>query len=216
MQKSRQKALLAWGGAIAGATLVCWVVPPFYVVNLKASREQTAAVAFNAGMFVEQLWNGPLKEAPERAVDAGTLLLAIQQDPKAAHEKYGRSGGLGSSYFYFLRGEGRVVAVEKGRLSLAIVPNTATADIILQTGNIFGNAIRDGTGVVNVSDFPDSQNFNAVSSEMNRRIEEQVLPAVRKGAKVGMTVRFAGCAEIVDETTDLHPLQVVPLSVEVR
>jgi predicted lipoprotein len=216
MRKSLQKELLAWGGMIAGAAIVCWVVPPFHIVNLKVSREQTAAVAFNAETFVERLWNGPMKEAAEHAVDARELISAIQQDPKAAHEKYGRSGGLGSSYFYFVRGEGRVVAVDKDRLSLALVPNAARADVVLTTGNIFGNAIRDGTGVVNISDFPDSQNFNAVSSEINRRIEDLVLPAVRKEAKVGMTVRFAGCAEIVDESTDLHPLQVVPLSVELR
>ncbi len=84
----------------------------------------------------------------------------------------------------------------------------------LETGNIFGNAVRDGTGLLNVNDFPNSQDFNALSSEINRRIEQQVLPALRKAAAVGATVRFAGCAEIVDEDTDLHPLRIVPFIVE--
>ena len=55
---------------------------------------------------------------------------------------------------------------------------------------------------------------NALSSEINLRIEQQVLPALRKQARVGATVRFVGCAEIVDEDTDLDPLRIVPFLVE--
>ncbi len=85
-----------------------------------------------------------------------------------------------------------------------------------QTGNVFGNAIRDGAGVVNVSDYPNSQDFNAISSEIDRRVEERVLPGLRSAATVGKSVRFVGCAEVTDEAADLHPLHVVPLSAVVR
>lgn len=45
----------------------------------------------------------------------------------------------------------------------------------LETGPVFGNVLRDGTGLLDVNDFPNSQDFNALSSEINRRVEEQVL-----------------------------------------
>ena len=149
-----------------------------------------------------------------QAVDATELLAAVQQDRQAARRTYGRSVGLGGGYYYFIAGTGRVVSVEKNSVGLSLSNGQTQVQVSLETGNIFGNAVRDGTGLLNVNDFPNSQDFNALSSEINRRIEQQVLPALRKAAAVGATVRFAGCAEIVDEDTDLHPLRIVPFIVE--
>ncbi len=123
---------------------------------------------------------------------------------------------MGSSYFYFIKGEGRIIAIDKDGISLAVRAHATTPEVVLQTGILFGNAIRDGTGVVNVSDFPNSQDFNAISSEINRRVEERILPGLRSTAAVGKTVQFTGCAEITDESTDLHPLHLVPLAAAVR
>ena len=98
-------------------------------------------------------------------------------------------------------------------VGLALGDDRSKAQISLQAGFIFGNAMRDGTGLLDVSDFPNSQDFNAVSSELNRRVEERVLPELREKAVVGQTLRFVGCAEIVDEDLDLRPLPVVPFIV---
>jgi hypothetical protein len=38
---------------------------------------------------------------------------------------------------------------------------------------------------------------------------------LRKAA-LGANVHFVGCAEVADEATDLHPLRVVPASIELR
>jgi hypothetical protein len=43
-----------------------------------------------------------------------------------------------------------------------------------------------------------------------------VLPQLREKAKVGAIVRFVGCAEVNDESTDLQPLRVIPIQVEVQ
>jgi hypothetical protein len=39
---------------------------------------------------------------------------------------------------------------------------------------------------------------------------------LRERAAVGARVRFVGCVEIANEDTDLDPLRVVPLIVEVE
>ena len=33
--------------------------------------------------------------------------------------------------------------------------------MLIETGHIFGNAVRDGTGLLDVNDYPNSQEFNA-------------------------------------------------------
>ncbi|MBC7783456.1 MAG: DUF2291 family protein [Burkholderiales bacterium] len=219
MTRSRRTSRTSWylrAGSLAAVAVLFWLVPPFRVVNLQAAHRQTFDATFNPSAFVEKLWTELLPKSVDRATDAASLLAAIQQSPTAAKTKHARSAGLGDTYYYFVKGDGRVVAMTKDGISLSFDPDGATAQVILETGNIFGNSIRDGTGVLDVSDFPNSQDFNAISSEINRRIEERVLPGLRGKAVVGAVVRFAGCAQITDEKTDLNPLRVIPLTAEVR
>jgi predicted lipoprotein len=192
-----------------------WLVPPFHVVRISAASPQVDA-EFDPKAFTEKFWSDRLMKSIDHATDANTLLAAIRKDPNAARSKYGRGGGIGGNRYYFLAGEGRVVSVEPHAIALSLDKPGDRPDIILETGNIFGNAVRDGTELLNVSDFSSSQNFNAISSEINRRIEQTVLPALRAKARVGSSIHFAGCAEIAGEETDSGPLRLIPFSVLVQ
>jgi predicted lipoprotein len=65
-------------------------------------------------------------------------------------------------------------------------------------------------------DFPNSQQFNEISTELNRRIEADVLPQLREQAKIGATIEFVGCAEVTIVPRDVEPLRLVPLEVKVK
>jgi predicted lipoprotein len=119
--------------------------------------------------------------------------------------------GLSDNYFYFFQGRGKVVSVSDDAVGIAVTPNSTNTEIALQTGLVFGDAIRDGTGLLNANDYPDSQDFNDISAALNHIVESQILPDLRKQAKVGATLSFAGCAEVDDESNDLHPLKLVPI-----
>ncbi len=213
---SRRRRALVCGAVALGMALLLWVCPLFHVVPLETARQHSADASFNAAAFVEKLWSERLLKSADRAVDAATLLSEIAEDAKAARAKYGRTVGLSSTCYYFVSGEGWVVAVKNDSVSLALRENDSNPDVVLKTGKIFGNAVRDGTGLLNVSDFPNSRDFNDISSEINRRIEERVLPPLHAKAAPGTKVRFAGCAEITGGETNVRPLHLVPLIAEVR
>ena len=216
MTRSRRTSWLIRAAALAGVAVLFWLFPAFHVVSLKATQQQTVAAAFDASAFVEKLWVDQLTRPAGRAIDAATLLAEIGRDPKAARLKHGRTAGLGSTYYYHLTGEGRVLSADARAVAIAVTAGSSTPEVVIELGNVFGNAVRDGTGVADVSRFADSQDFNAISSEINRRIEERVLPPLRAGVTPGSTVSFTGCAEVTDEEADLHPLRVIPLSAVVR
>jgi predicted lipoprotein len=193
--------------------VLVYFFPLFHVVPLRQSGPPAAGAAFDPVAFVDRFWTERLIPGVARAVDAGELVAAVDQDRKSARRTYGRSVGLGGAYYYFVAGTGRVVSVEKDSVRLSLRDGQPQVQVVLETGHVFGNAVRDGTGLLNVNDFSNSQDFNALSSEINRRIEQQVLPDLRKRAALGATVRFVGCAEVMDEDTDLHPLRIVPFIV---
>jgi predicted lipoprotein len=109
-----------------------------------------------------------------------------------------------------------VVSVTKKGIGLSLKSEGDEVDILLPTGLLFGNAVRDATGLLDASAFPNSQNFNDISTELNRIVEAQVLPELKSRAAIGRRVQFASCAEVVDEEKDLKPLVLIPVSVKVE
>jgi len=205
-----------WLIAIAICAIICWLFPLFHVVPLKTATAEKAAEKFDATAFAQNFWAEKLLPAADKAVSGDVLLAAIQANAAGAKTNYSRSVGLSDSYFYFLRGRGKVISVSDDAVSIAVTPNSTNAEIALQTGLIFGDAIRDGTGLLNASDYPNSQDFNDISAALNQIVETNVLTELRKQAKVGADISFTGCAEVDDESSDLHPLKVIPIETKLE
>ncbi len=199
-----------WLIAIVVIASVCWLFPLFHVMSLKTATAEKVAATFNATQFAEMFWTNQLPTALEKTVTAKTLLPAFQSDAAAAKKKFSRSVGLSEGYFYFLRGEGKILSVSDDEVSLAVTEGSTNAEVSLQTGLIFGNALRDGTGLLSANDYPNSQDFNDISAALNHIVETRTLPKLREQAKVGAKISFVGCAEVGDEATDLKPLKVIP------
>ena len=203
--------VVRWLIVIAVIACVCWLFPLFHVVPLKAANAEKAAATFDPARFAETFWTNQLLPSLGQTVKADVLLAAIQSDPAAAKKKFARTIGFSGTYFYFMSGTGRVVSVSDDEISLAITPGTTNAEVSLQSGLIFGDAVRDGTGLLNESDYPNSQDFNAISAALDNLVETRVLPELRQQARIGARISFAGCAEVDDENIDLKPLKVIPI-----
>jgi predicted lipoprotein len=204
---------ITWFIAVLVAAGFCWIFPPIHIRSLARVQAAKAGARFSAPDFVDKFWNGRLLKSLEQAADAGKVLAAIAAGPQKAHEQFGRSVGISSSYYFFLRGSGRVVSVDDTDIGLSLKAEGNDADVLVPLGLVFGNAVRDGTGLLDSSAFPDSQEFNDVSAGLNHIVETRVLPELQRIAAVGKRVQFAGCVEVADEDTDLKPLKLVPISV---
>jgi predicted lipoprotein len=210
-----KKALLAFVAAVIFAAL-CWVFPPFHIRSLGVVRQAELDAVFNPTNFVEKFWSEKLLPAAGHATKATEVVKAIAVSPQKAHEQFGRSVGVSSSYFFFLSGTGRVVSVSDDSIGLSLNNEGNAVDISVPLGPLFGHAVRDGTGLLNISDYPNGQEFNDISAVLNNVIETQVLPGLKQMAKMGAHISFVGCAEVEDEDSDLKPLKLVPISVKVE
>jgi len=210
---NRNSRRLVWAGVGVVVSVLLYLVPPFHIVPLEAARSESAATAFDAGSFVETFWTDQLLESADKAVDAGELLAAFEADPADAVQRYGHRLGLSGASSYFVSGSGHIIAVDDRAVSIALDGGDMAA-VLIETGPLFGNAVRDGSGMLDVSDFPNSQDFNALSSEINRRVEERVFPGLKQKADIGVLVKFVGGVEIADVEKRFSPLKLVPVVVE--
>lgn len=208
---------IVWPGLVAAMGLVALLVafPPFRVVAKKSAEQTTAgdaAIAFDPVSFVAGWWHDQLLPAAGRAPGAGPLLADLRRDPAVAAQRHAHRVGLGNATYYFVRGSGRVTAVERSRLLVEI----DGAVVAVRTGPVFGNVVRDGCGLLEVNQVPGLAEFNALSGEINRVIEERVQPPLKAGVAVGATLSFAGCVEAPESLPPSGPLLTfIPIVAEV-
>lgn len=199
--------------ALAG---LCWFFPPFHIRSLKAVHEAEKDKQFNATDFASTFWTEQLLPAAEHAADAATVVEQIKSKPESVREKFGRVVGMGDSYCLFLRGDGRVVSADEDSIGLSLEREGDEAQIVIDLGFVFSNAVRDATGLIKPSSYPNAQEFNDISAALNKLVETNVLPRLQQAAKVGGKIHFVGCVEIGDEDMDLTPLNLVPIVVTIE
>ena len=204
---------IRWIVGGVGLAVVLYFMPLFHVVSLKGAQEEAEAALFDAGQFVEDFWRGPLLEAAPRAVDAGELLAAFKEDFAETANHFGHRLGLSGHSSYLVSGQGTIVAADDMAVSIALEDGSA-AQVVIKLGPVFGNAVRDGSGLLDVSDFSNAQEFNALSAEINRRVEERVMPQLQANAATGKAIRFVGGADVRDSGGAPATLTVVPVIVE--
>lgn len=193
---------------------LCLAFPPFHIKSQKARQEAIAETTFNPASFVEKFWNERLLPASGQAADAAKVLAVIAESPGKVKEQFGRTVGISSSYGIHICGKGRVVSITDDAIGLAVLSRNDEPDVTIPLGFLVSNIVRDGTGLLNSSSYPNAQEFNEISAGLNKIVEEQVMPEVKRIAVVGKQLEFVGCVEVEDEETDLKRLEVVPISVK--
>ena len=197
--------------ALAAAALAGWRFPLFRIVPLQQVRETQQAARFDAARVAAEFWERKLPTAVTRAPELSVLLTALAKDSAAARQQYGRTLGIGGATLFLVRGSGRVVALEDD--AVIVDCGRPGPPVKLATGLIFGNTVRDVTGQLDVSLYPNSQDFNELSTQLNALVEAKVVAALKRLAAVGKTIQFAGCREL-EEGAQPEALAVIPLQID--
>lgn len=199
------------GGLIIGLFIA---FPPFRIVSLEESRKRLNSGNFDPLEFARQFWQNELPSAMEKAVDAQEVLNVIRSDPKKAKTLYGRVVGLDGPCYYLLRGTGTITAINPRHIEVSLDSENAGAEIILMTSMIFGNEVLDATNIISRSQFQKTNDYNAISAEINRMVETQIAEPFLKQEKPGETIHFIGCSTGITDEDIPVPMRLVPVKLE--
>ncbi|WP_420150314.1 DUF2291 domain-containing protein [Spirosoma sp.] len=181
--------------------------------EVKASAGTTGGSTFNAAAYAQKFWTEKLLPATSNAADLPTLTTLLKTDKAKGFDTYSHALGIGNIRYFLVKGEGKITSVGNDDVSVTL-PSGETVKVA--TEYIFGNAARDASGLIKITEFDNTMDLNNVSAELNSIIRKQVVPSFKASAKPGATVKFVGAIELNREYLHLNNLEVIPISVEVH
>ena len=184
-----------------------------YFKKLDEVNASRSAKQFNAAAYAQTFWTAKLIPNLDKAIDITQLTTMLSTNAPKTFDTYSHALGIGNLRYFLVKGEGTIASVNEDDVSILLQPDTSRQILTLATEYIFGNAIRDATGLVNVNDFTNTMDFNNVSAELNKIIRERVLPPFKQQAKKGDKVEFTGAIELNKEHLDISKIEVMPVAI---
>jgi predicted lipoprotein len=179
-----------------------------YFRKLSEVRNQKQS-SFNFKAFADSLYyQGILKS--NHAVELSQLMSSAQSNPDSAFKTYGNRLGIGNSAYFMIKGEGKVIEKQADGLKVATDNNIV---FFVDTKYIFGNAIRDASGLVKLTDFKTNADFNKLSEELNTIIREKVIPQDLKNIKVGDKVIVSGATKLSKKQDESLAISILPIRI---
>jgi predicted lipoprotein len=190
--------------AVAASIIAFLVYHSIYFENLEDIKEQRQRETFNAAEYARNFWVNQLFGVLDQAVEVKELIELFNTNMNEAVRRYGKAPGVSRSYAYLIRGHGKILTIAEDFLEVSIRDPQTNPDIKITSGfYIPGNAVRDASGLINVSDFSDTMKFNEISGEINKIVAREVIrPFLEEKPKVGKTIKFFGATQVTQDATE--------------
>ena len=186
-----------------------------YFKKLDEVKASQSAKDFNPVAYAQTFWTNKLMPGLARAIDITRLTNMLSTNPATTFDTYSHALGIGNLRYFLVKGKGIITSVNEDDISVLLQSDTTKQTITIAIEYIFGNAIRDATGLININEFNNTMDFNNVSAELNKIIREKVLPSFKQQAKKGNTIEFTGAIELNKEHLDLSEIEIVPIEIKI-
>lgn len=204
MKKKKLTIALALLGVIALYNSV--YIDKLDVVKAKATKDQFDAVTYARTLFAEKI---PTKFS--KALEISHLTELLESKPEITFKEHSNALGIGNIRYFLTSGKGVVKTISDNYVTLTI--NQQTVNIA--TEYVFGNAVRDASGLVDIAAFTNTMDFNNISAEINKIIRKEVIPSFKHRVKMGDTVEFIGAVEFNQKHLNLSKIEIIPILLKI-
>jgi len=170
---------------------------------------------FDAVSFSKKLWEEKLPAKLGSAVDLAIFIKATQTNQADAFSKYTNALGIGNYRYALIKAEGIVTDINEDDIMLQLKLGDSLMKAKLATEFIYGNAIRDASGLVDVKNFPNTMDLNNISEELNKMVRKTVLPPFKTAIKKGDKLIVTGAIEIHKEHIKWNELEIIPVQLQI-
>ncbi len=212
MTRDRRRWIIGVAVA-AGAAALLYFLPPFRVVPLRRDGQRGATAAFDAAAYVDRFWPERLIPGAAKAVDAAELVAAIEADPDAARRKYGARSAWVAPTSISSRGPAASSPSTPTRWGWPWATTDPRPRFRSRRASSSGTRRGTGRGCWTSATSPTRRTSTPCRRSSTGASRSKCCRSCGRRRSSASTLRFVGCAEIVDEDLDLRPLPVVPFIV---
>lgn len=185
-----------------------------YIQKL-SDRKNNAVTNFNAAEFSKKLWDEKLPVKTDSAVDLIFLMDAVNKNKDAAFNSYTNALAIGNYRYALVKLNATVNDVKEDEVMLSAAVADSVLKVQLATEFVYGNAVRDASGLVQVKDFPNTSDLNGISEELNKIIRATVVPSIKSKIKKGDKINIVGAIELNKEHIHWQNLELLPVRIQV-
>jgi predicted lipoprotein len=187
-----------------------------YFRSLEEVTADTSSRKFNPTAYAANFWENDLMPNLHRAVEINYLIDMLLKDKEVAFDTYSNALGIGNIRYFMVRGQGRIASVAPYDVTLLVGNEANPKKLSVALEYIFGNAVRDASGLIDVNDFSNTMDFNNISDEINKIIKERVVPPFKTNVAEGELVEFVGALELNRGNVNLDLIEMIPVKLAIK
>jgi hypothetical protein len=186
-----------------------------YFKKLDEVKAAASPQNFSAPSYAREIYS-KLDPKLDSAVSMDILISLLRTDPAMAFDRYSNALSIGNVRYFLVQGNATVKSISDDMIDVSLLDSSKRSSITIATEFIYGNAIRDASGLVKLTDFNNTDDFNNVSAEINKLIREDVIPPFRQAVKSGDTIMFRGAIEMNRAHIDIDSIEIIPIQLSIR
>ncbi len=168
---------------------------------------------FDAKTYTAALWKNKMPAVIDAATEFDQLLLAIEKDPQLAFEKNTHALAIGNYRYAMVKMSGFVVAVHEDDFIIETDIAGSKKQLLVTTEFIYGSAVRDASGLIDIKDFTSASDLNAIAESFNETIKKTVIQPFKKRLSNGLKIQLVAAVELNKENMVLDQLVLLPVQI---
>jgi hypothetical protein len=175
----------------------------------------SASKQFDAKSYARKYVDTKLLPAMNNTLDIDQLMGMVAADKENTFNKYSHALGIGNIKYFLVKGEGVINSIGDDNISILTGRDSAHHNYTIATEYVYGNAVRDASGLIDINEFTNTTDLNNVSAEINNIIRKEVLPPFMAKMKKGDAITFYGAIELNKEHLKTDNIEIIPISLNI-
>jgi len=167
---------------------------------------------FDAAAYANNYFYKQLPVMVSKAPDIDKLIAMIKTDTAATFKTYGHALAIGATRYFLIQGKGTIVNIDDNGVWVSTASGNS---VLLATEYVYGNALRDASGLVDINKFSSTMDLNNIAAEIDKIVRTKILPAVKPGLKKGNMIQFTGAVGLNQVHLQLGDLEITPISLKI-
>ena len=196
---------------------LCFGLLAYNSVYFKKLSEMKKATdnQLDAGVYAKNLWEGELQTSINSAIELPLLLKSINENADTAFEQNTHALAIGNYRYAMVKLKGKIIAVNENEVlvSVALPHADSLLTVAITTEFVYGNAVRDASGLLDAKDFNNASDLNNIAEALNELVRKNIVPEIRKTTKQNNKLEIIGAVQLNREHVAKEMFEIIPLKI---